>query len=153
MLMSMMHRMGALIVANFIAAAAVGGMSLLAIWIVAIVSPGDAGLSSAIGGAFILGLIAAGVGFVVSFPFYLVGLIFVGIPTWWALHKTGKASAAAFQIAAALQSVLAGVIAFRLLAPGTELVAPLLVIPGTLAGRMLWRYGYKPVTPPPAPPS
>ena len=86
--MSMTHRMGALIVANFIAAAAVGGMSLLATWIVAIASPGDAGLSSAIGWAFTWGLIAAGVGFVVSFPFYLVGLTFVGIPTWWALHKT-----------------------------------------------------------------
>lgn len=153
MLRSMTHRMGALIVANFIAAAAIGGMSLLAIWIVAIVSPGDAGLSSAIGGAFILGLIAAGAGFVVSFPFYLVGLIFVGIPTWWVLHKAGKPSATAFQIVGALQSVLAGAIAFRLFAPGAELVAALLAIPGALAGRMLWRHGYKPVRPPPASPS
>lgn len=153
MIRSLWDRLGALIVATFIAAAAVGGMSLIGIWGMGVVSPGDAGLSSAIGLGFILGLIAACYGFAISFPFYLVGLIVVGIPTWWVLHKTGRASARAFMIAGALQSVVASVIVFHIFVPGAELAAVLLAIPGGLAGWMLWLQGYKPIKPPPAPPS
>ncbi|WP_295185987.1 hypothetical protein [uncultured Brevundimonas sp.] len=145
--------MGALIAANFIASTTVGGMSLLAIWIGAVFSSVNDGLSSELDWAFILGLLAAVIGFVVSFPFYLVGLIVVGIPTWWVLHKVGRASEGVFMTTGVLASILVGGVVFRLFAPGSEVVAPLLAVPGVMVGQALWRYGYKPIKPPPAPPS
>lgn len=153
MIKSMAERLGALIIANVLAASTIAGMSATGMWIGIIVSPGEAGLGNAIGWGLLFGLLAALYGFIIAFPVYLVGLIVVGIPTWWILHKSGRVSAGAFSITAAIESVLAGVIVFRLLAPGAELAAPLLAIPGGLAGWIIWRRGYKAVTPPPAPPS
>jgi hypothetical protein len=153
MIKSMSERLGALIIANVLAASTVAGMSAIGMWIGIIVSPGEAGLGNAIGWGLLFGLLAALYGFIISFPVYLVGLIVVGIPTWWILHNSGRVSAGAFSITAAIESVLAGAIVFRLLAPGAELAAPLLAIPGGLAGWIIWRRSYKAVTPPPAPPS
>ncbi|ALJ07695.1 MULTISPECIES: hypothetical protein [Brevundimonas] len=153
MIKSMSDRLGTLIIANVLAASTTAGMSAIGMWISIIVSPGETGLGNALGGGLLFGLLAALYGFIISFPVYLVGLIVVGIPTWWILHNSGRTSVGAFSITAAIESVIAGAIVFRLLAPGTELAAPLLAIPGGLAGWIIWRRSYRPLTPPPAPPS
>lgn len=146
-------RMAALIIANFVAAAAVGVVTLMAFAGFAIVSPGEAGVVAAIGGLMTYGLLFAVFAAAISFPFYLVGLIVVGIPTWWALHQAGSIRLGSFATAGVIESVLAGALVFRIFAPGSEIYAPLLAIPGSLAGWAVWNYGYSPITPPPARPS
>ena len=153
MIRSMPARLTALIAANCIAALAVAFLTLGGFLIVAFVSPGDGGVSSVIGFALILGLVPALYSFAISFAVFLVGLIVVGIPTWWLLHRTGPRGRASFIIVAAIESVIAGAFFFRAFVPASEIVAPLLAIPGGLAGWAIWRYGYSSLKPPPARPS
>lgn len=153
MIRSMAARMTALITANCIAALGVGGLTWAGAWISAIVSPGDGGVSSAIGWGLIFGLIAALYGFAISFPVFLVGLIVVGIPTWWILHQKGLRRRNPFMVTAAIESVIAGVLVLPILSPELVVLAPLLAIPGGLAGWAIWKYGYRPIKLPPVPPS
>jgi len=153
MLRSASARLWALIAANLIAAAAVGVLTLVVIMGGVILSPRDAGMTEAIGGGLLLGSLGAVYAFAISLPFYLVGLIVLGIPTWWMLHQTGSIRPGPFVTIAALESALAGILVFRIFAPGSEIVAPLLAIPGGLAGWAIWRYGYSPLRPQPALPS
>lgn len=153
MIKSMSARLGALVTANCIATLSVSGLTLAGFWIAAIVSPGDGGVSSAIGWGFIFGLTAAFYAFAISLPFFLAGLTLVGIPTWWILHRIGRRERASFVVVAAVEAVIAGAVVFRLFAPGSEIVAPLLSISGGLAGWAIWTYGYARLKPPPARPS
>lgn len=153
MIRSFSARLTALITANCLAALAVAGLTLAGFWIGAVLSPGDGGVSAAIGWGFMFGLIAALYGFAISFAFFLAGLIAVGIPTWCALHRAGLRQRDPFILVAAVESVIAGAVVFQMFAPGSEVIAPLLAIPGGLAGWAIWKYGYAPIKPPPAPPS
>lgn len=153
MIRSKSARLTALITANCVAALAVAVLTLAIFLVGAFVSPGDGGVSSVIGFAVILGLFAALYSFAISFPVFLVGLIVVGIPTWWMLHRTGLRGVRSFAVVAAIESVIAGTLFFRAFVPGSEVIAPLLAIPGGLAGWAIWTYGYAPIKPPPARPS
>lgn len=153
MIRSVSARIGALFTANCIAALSVAVLTLTGFWISAIISPGDGGMSAAIGWGLMFGLIAAVYSFVIAFAFFLVGLITVGIPTWWALHQADRRRRRTFIVVAAIESVIAGAIIFRLFVPGSEIFAPLLALPGGLAGWAIWTYGYVPIRPPPAPPA
>ncbi len=152
MIRSMSARLGALIAANFIATLGVGVLTLLGVWIGAIVSPGGGGVSSAIGWGLLFGLMAALYSAVIAFPFFLAGLIVIGIPTWWMLHQAGVCERRPFIVIAAFESIIGGALVLRILAPGTEVFAPLLAVPGGLAGWAIWKYGYNTIKPPPAPP-
>ena len=153
MLKSISARVGALITANCVAALAVAALTLAGILIVTVASPGDGGVSSVIAFAMFLGLFAALYSFAISFPVFLAGLIVVGVPTWWLLHRAGLRTRGAFVVVAATESVIAGALFFRVFAPGSEVVALLLAIPGGLAGWAIRTYGYAPIRPPPARPS
>lgn len=153
MIRSMSARLTALITANCLAALAVAGLTLAGLWISAVISSGEGGASAAIGWGLVLGLFAALYSFAIAFPVYSIGLLVVGIPTWWVLHRTGLRGGRVFVLVAAIESAVAGALVFRLFAPGSEVAAPLLAIPGGLAGWAIWKYGYAAIKPPPARPS
>ena len=153
MIRSVSARIGALLAASCIAALGVAVLTLVVLWIGTIISPGDGGTVAAIAPWLIFSLIAAVYSFMISFVVFLVGLITVGIPTWWALHRADLRHRGTFVVVAAIESVIAGVIVFRLFVPGSEIVAPLLAMPGGLAGWAIWTYGYAQIKPPPAPPA
>ncbi|WP_428151026.1 hypothetical protein [Brevundimonas sp.] len=145
--------MWALIAANFAAAAATGALVFLLVVVVFAASPGDAGVVVVLGGVILLGVLRAFAGFLISFPVYLVGLIVVGIPTWWCLDRAGWANAGAFVGVAALESVIAGMLVLPEISPDATIFALALAIPGGLAGWTIWRNGYSRIKPPPARPS
>ncbi len=153
MIRSTSARLGALVTANCVAALGVAVLTLAGFWVGVLISAGTGGGSSAIGLGLLIGLFAALYSFVISFPFFMVGLILVGIPTWWALHRAGVRTRGSFVVVAAIESAIAGALVFRVFLPGSEIVAPLLAIPGGLAGWAIWTYGYTPIKPPPARPS
>lgn len=160
MIRSPSARLSALIVANFAAAASVGFAAMVIVAVYVMVTPPGLsnGIAAMIGSAVFLGMLAAIVGAITGFVCYLAGLIVVGIPTWWALHRVGWTSRFAFVAAGAIESVLGGVFAAPLLLPSDPLAFVLiLAAPGGVAGWVIWRLGYdRTLTPPrpsPAPPS
>lgn len=145
-------RLTALIIAAWLASLAVAAISFLGLWLAVIFQYGHGGRASAFFGGIPIGMLGAISGFAISFPLFLFGIGVVGIPTWWGLHVARRTSATALATVAALETVGAGGIVFRFLMPDLVIVAPLLAIPGGLAGWAIWRYGYYPVTPPPVRP-
>ena len=160
MLKPLSARMSALILANFVAASSTGiaAMVFIAVY-VALTPPGlSNGVAAMVGGAIFLGLLAAIAASIIAFPFFLAGLILVGIPTWWVLHRMGWTNRVAFIVVAASESILGGVAVAPLLVPIEAFATVLLLaLPGGLAGWVIWRRGYerapRPLPPPPAPPS
>ena len=155
------ERLSALIVANFAAAAALGLTAIMIAAIYIVITPADLsnGAAAIVGGAVFVGVAAAIAGTVIGFVFFLVGLITVGIPTWWVLHRIGSTSGFAFAAVGAVESVLGGTLVRPLLLPLYPFAIVLvLVLPGAVAGWVIWRLGYDqtltpPQPPPPAPPS
>lgn len=143
----------ALVTGSCVAALAVAILIWAGLLISALVAPGDGGVSSVVGLAAVVGMIAGLYGFAISFPVFFVGLIVIGIPTWWVLHRNGLKGRGTFIAIGALESVVFGALVFQLVAPGSGVWALLLAIPGGLAGWAIRTYGYVPIKPPPAPPS
>lgn len=151
MLRPLPFRLEALIIANFVAAAVVGLEAMLGVAAYGVFAPDAAsnGLSLLIGSAISLGLLAAAMGFIIALPAYLAGLIFVGIPTWWALHRARREGALIFMTVAALESVVGGAFFALLVAPEALPLTPLLALPGGSAGWAIWLSGYERVRPRP----
>ena len=146
-------RVGALLMAAGLAALCVSGLTQAVVMIGVVADAGSEGLATALGGGLLFGLLAAAYALLVSFVVYSLGLVLVGIPAWWLLHRTGHASQKGFVGIGAVLSVTAGIILFRLVTPGSEVLAPLLAIPGGLAGWALWNWGYSHPRLRPVPPS
>ncbi|GEM_PF-5856086 len=150
MIRSMSERLGALIAANFIAAVTVGGGSALLVVADSVLAPHatDNGVAALVGLAAFVAVMAFIIGAIAAFPAYLVGLIAVGIPTWWVLHRLGWASTPVFVCVAAAESMAGGAVAALVIAPEALVFAPLLAVPGAVVGLVLWRLGYESIRPP-----
>jgi hypothetical protein len=153
--------MSALIVANFAAAVSMGFAAMVIVAAYVMLTPSDlpSGAAAMIGGAVFLGLFAAIAATIMAFIFFLAGLIAIGIPTWWVLHRTGLTSGIAFAAVGAIESVLGAALVKPLLMPLDPFVLVLvLALPGSVAGWVIWQLGYDQTPtplppPPPAPPS
>ncbi len=151
MLRPLPFRLEALIIANFVAAAVVGLEAMLGVaaYGVFVSNAASNGLSLLIGSAISLGLLAAAMSFIIALPAYLAGLIVVGIPTWWALHRARRERALIFMAVAALESVVGGAFVALLVAPEALPLTPLIALPGWIAGWAIWLSGYERVRPRP----
>lgn len=151
MLRPLPFRLEALIIANFVAATVVSLEAMLGVAAYGVFAPNAAsnGLSLLIGSAISLGLLAAATGFIIALPAYLAGLIVVGIPTWWALHRTRREGPLIFIAVAALESVAGGAFVALLVAPEALPLTPLLALPGGVAGWTIRLSGYERITPRP----
>jgi hypothetical protein len=158
MIKPLADRFLALIAASLVAAGITGlcaGMGVAAY--VVVVTP--VGLNDIVGlmaSAVFFGILAMLLGAATAFPFYLIGLFVIGTPTWAILHRLRWINEPIFICVAAFESVIGGLVAAPLIAPEAWVLAPLLALPGAVAGRVLWRSGYDPLRPPlpsPAPPS
>lgn len=144
MLRPISERIEAVLTANLAAAATVGLTSAL-LTIASILSSGISAPTEAgivIFTAVFFGLLAAIAGGIASFSVYFAGLIVVGVPTWTLLHRLGWTNPRMFVVVGAIESVVAGVFIALLMAPDMVVLAPLLALPGGVAGWALRRWGY-----------
>jgi hypothetical protein len=150
MIKPLADRFLALIVAMF-AAAGMTGLSAgvgVAVYVVAATPVGVNDIAGLMGSAVLFGFLAMLTGAITAFPFYLAALFVIGTPTWAVLHRLRWTSEPIFICIAAVESVIGGLVAALLIVPEVWVFAPLLALPGAVAGLVLWRSGYESVRPP-----
>lgn len=150
MIKPLADRFLALIIANFVATGITGlcaGVGV-AIYVVVVTPVGPGGIAGLAGSAVFFGVLAMLIGATTALPVYLTGLFVIGTPTWAILHRLRWTNEPIFICVAAVESVIGGLVFAPLIAPEAWVLAPLLALPGGMAGRILWRSGYEPIKPP-----
>ncbi len=73
---------------------------------------------------------------IISHIAFSIGIAVFYVPAWWTLHKLKFTNPFAFAVTGAALSAGIGLIVF-------PVTAPLLIIPGGVAGWIIWRLGYE----------